>query len=41
VGPVSTLFMGAVLLDEPITGIQLAGTALVLAGMWLLSRKKR
>ncbi|MDR6740001.1 drug/metabolite transporter (DMT)-like permease [Herbaspirillum sp. 1173] len=41
VGPVSTLFMGAVLLDEPITGIQLAGTALVLTGMWLLSRKKR
>ncbi len=41
VGPVSTLFMGAVLLDEPITAIQLVGTALVLAGMWLLSRKKR
>lgn len=40
VGPVSTLFMGAALLDEPITAIQLAGTALVLAGMWLLSRKK-
>ncbi|MFJ3058842.1 DMT family transporter [Herbaspirillum sp. NPDC087042] len=40
VGPVSTLFMGAVLLDEPITGIQLLGTSLVLAGMWLLSRKK-
>lgn len=40
VGPVSTLFMGAVLLDEPITAIQLLGTGLVLAGMWLLSRKK-
>ncbi|KAF1047015.1 MAG: hypothetical protein GAK35_00812 [Herbaspirillum frisingense] len=40
VGPVSTLFMGAALLDEPITGIQLVGTGLVLAGMWLLSRKK-
>ncbi len=40
VGPVSTLFMGAALLDEPITGIQLLGTSLVLAGMWLLSRKK-
>ncbi len=40
VGPVSTLFMGAVLLDEPITAIQLLGTSLVLAGMWLLSRKK-
>jgi drug/metabolite transporter (DMT)-like permease len=40
VGPVSTLFMGAALLDEPITGIQLLGTALVLSGIWLLSRKK-
>ncbi|TWC67265.1 DMT family transporter [Herbaspirillum sp. SJZ099] len=40
VGPVSTLFMGAALLDEPITGIQLVGTALVLSGIWLLSRKK-
>lgn len=40
VGPVSTLFMGAALLDEPITAIQLLGTALVLSGIWLLSRKK-
>jgi len=40
IGPVSTLFLGAVLLDEPITGIQLAGTALVLCGIYLLSRKK-
>jgi drug/metabolite transporter (DMT)-like permease len=40
VGPVSTLFLGAVLLDEPITGIQLTGTALVLCGIYLLSRKK-
>jgi drug/metabolite transporter (DMT)-like permease len=40
VGPVSTLFMGALILDEPITGIQLAGTALVLTGIYLLSRKK-
>lgn len=40
VGPVSTLFMGAVILDEPVTGIQLAGTALVLAGIWMLSKKK-
>src|SRR5437016_5385457 len=32
IGPVSTLFMAALILDEPITGIQLAGTALVLAG---------
>lgn len=40
VGPVSTLFLGAMLLDEPITGIQLIGTALVLSGIYLLSRKK-
>lgn len=40
IGPVSTLFMGALILDEPVTGIQLAGTALVLAGIYLLSRKK-
>jgi drug/metabolite transporter (DMT)-like permease len=40
IGPVSTLFMGAVILDEPITGIQLAGTALVLAGIYMVSRKK-
>jgi drug/metabolite transporter (DMT)-like permease len=40
IGPVSTLFMGALILDEPITAIQLAGTALVLAGIYLLSRKK-
>jgi drug/metabolite transporter (DMT)-like permease len=40
IGPVSTLFMGALILGEPITTIQLAGTALVLAGIYLLSRKK-
>jgi len=40
IGPVSTLFMGAVILDEPITQIQLAGTALVLIGIYLVSRKK-
>lgn len=40
IGPVSTLFLGALILDEPITGIQLAGTALVLAGIYLLSKKR-
>ncbi len=40
VGPVSTLFLAALILDEPITAIQLAGTALVLSGIYLLSRKK-
>jgi drug/metabolite transporter (DMT)-like permease len=40
IGPVSTLFMGALILGEPVTGIQLAGTALVLAGIYLLTQKK-
>ncbi|MDQ9170782.1 DMT family transporter [Oxalobacteraceae bacterium R-40] len=40
IGPVSTLFLGAVILGEPVTVIQLLGTALVLGGIYLLSRKK-
>jgi drug/metabolite transporter (DMT)-like permease len=40
IGPVSTLFLRYALLGESITGIQLAGTALVLAGIYLVSRKK-
>ena len=40
VGPVSILFLGALILGEPITLLQLAGTALVLAGIYVLSRKK-
>lgn len=40
VGPVSTLFLGALVLGEPITAIQLGGTALVLAGIYMLSKKK-
>jgi drug/metabolite transporter (DMT)-like permease len=40
IGPVSILVMGALILDEPVTAIQLAGTALVLAGIYLLSKKK-
>ncbi|QYF91788.1 DMT family transporter [Massilia sp. PAMC28688] len=40
IGPVSTLFLGALVLGEAITVIQLAGTVLVLAGIYLLSRKK-
>jgi drug/metabolite transporter (DMT)-like permease len=40
IGPVSTLFLGALILGEPITAIQLIGTALVLIGIYLLSRKK-
>ncbi|HEY5801643.1 MAG TPA: DMT family transporter [Burkholderiaceae bacterium] len=40
IGPVSTLFLGALVLDEAITVLQLGGTALVLAGIYLLSRKR-
>ena len=40
IGPVSTLFLGWALLGEPITTVQLAGTALVLAGIYTLSLKK-
>ena len=40
IGPVSTLFLAHWILDEPITMIQLMGTALVLAGIYLLSTKK-
>lgn len=40
IGPVSILFLAALILDEPITGIQLAGTALVLCGIYVLSKKR-
>jgi drug/metabolite transporter (DMT)-like permease len=38
IGPVSLVFFGWWLLDEPVTALQLAGTAVVLAGIALLSR---
>lgn len=41
IGPVSTLFLAFWLLDEPVSGVQLAGSALVLGGMYLLSARKR
>ncbi|VFR20085.1 Permease of the drug/metabolite transporter (DMT) superfamily [plant metagenome] len=42
IGPVSVLFLAAWLLDEPITVWQLAGTVLVMAGVFVLSvRRKR
>lgn len=37
-GPVSLLFLGSWLLGEPITAVQVLGTAVVLAGVWLLAR---
>lgn len=39
-GPVSTLFLGYWLLGEPITLRQLAGSGLVLAGIYVLSKKR-
>lgn len=38
IGPVSTIALGYVFLGEAISGWQLAGTALVLAGVFVLSR---
>jgi drug/metabolite transporter (DMT)-like permease len=40
-GPVFTLGFGALLLDEPINAMQIAGMALVLAGVMLVSRGPR
>jgi drug/metabolite transporter (DMT)-like permease len=40
VGPLSTILMGVVILGEPFTGWVAAGTALVLAGIWLLARAR-
>ena len=41
VGPVWTIFLANWLLQEPITGLQLFGTAIVLAGVFLISWKGR
>jgi drug/metabolite transporter (DMT)-like permease len=38
VGPLSTILMGILILGEPFTGWIVAGTVLVLAGIWLLAR---
>ncbi len=37
IGPLSTVAMGVVFLNEPFTGWIVAGTVLVLAGIWLLA----
>jgi drug/metabolite transporter (DMT)-like permease len=39
IGPISTIALGYVFLGEAISGWQLTGTALVLAGVFVLSRK--
>jgi drug/metabolite transporter (DMT)-like permease len=38
IGPLSTLAMGVLILGEPFSGWLVAGTALVLVGVWLLAR---
>ncbi len=40
VGPVATIFLGVIFLDERITFLQLVGAALVLAGVLIIVRKK-
>lgn len=40
IGPMSTITMGVVFLDEPFTPLLVAGTALVLTGVWLLARSR-
>jgi drug/metabolite transporter (DMT)-like permease len=41
VGPLSTILMGVLILGEPFTAWVAAGTVLVLAGIWLLTRARR
>ena len=38
IGPVATIALGVLVLGEPFTGWLVAGTVLVLAGVWLLAR---
>jgi drug/metabolite transporter (DMT)-like permease len=40
IGPIATIFMGYWFLNEPITAIQMAGAALVMAGVLAISLKK-
>jgi len=41
IGPMSTILMGVLILDEPLTAWVVAGTALVLGGVWLLARARQ
>lgn len=40
IGPVSTIVLAALVLGEAITLVQIAGAALVLAGVWLVGKKR-
>ena len=39
VGPVSTIIQANIFLYEPIFALQIAGTVLILIGVWFISRK--
>jgi drug/metabolite transporter (DMT)-like permease len=41
IGPLSTILMGVLILGEPFTAWLVAGTALVLLGIWLLAQRMR
>ena len=41
IGPIATIFMGYVFLNEPVTAIQLLGAALVMIGVLAISLKKK
>lgn len=41
IGPLATIAMGVAILDEPFTPWVVAGTVLVLSGVWLLARAPR
>jgi drug/metabolite transporter (DMT)-like permease len=41
VGPLATIFLGAIVLGEPITAVQILGAALVLAGVLAISLPKK
>jgi drug/metabolite transporter (DMT)-like permease len=41
IGPMSTILMGVVLLGEPFSAWVAAGTALVIAGIFVFTRSKR
>ncbi|HEY0742245.1 MAG TPA: DMT family transporter [Chryseosolibacter sp.] len=40
VGPVSTIIQANIFLNEPVLAVQIAGTALILAGVFIISRGK-
>ena len=41
IGPIATIFLGAMFLDEPITALQLLGAGLVLAGILAISLQRK